>query len=345
MRVNNYTRRTMYKPVPFQVVCRQAGMADVVYDGVWDINRQKGNLITVCTHTFTEATEDGGTAMSANSAARAKALNAEWMANVGEPTAMVATLDSLSGKEGVSVAVCGSHSRTDPIAAADASTVGRAFMDMAVACINAAAAKAPPGTAKNAKAFLSQRVKQLPGTVADLIAHLKAHPRASLSIHPRDHAPGYLVDIATKTPGVRKTALPAMLHFHDKHAYPVKPVAGTVGNARFDSTWLSAKTSSPRDALIKVKAAVEVDGACPFLALDGVKLPPVSHEAFPLACGFFPTDLSAAFHAHRERWAFCHTQMAPSMPPACMVPMVGTFLTGEASIVYLDGVKLTVKAR
>lgn len=353
VQVNNFTRRTMSQPVPFQIVCRQAGMADVVYDGVWGVNRQKGDLITVCKHTFTEVAEGEATEMSANAAARAKALDAEWTAKVGDPTATIATLDSLTDKYGVSVVVCGSGRGGAPTAAAatEPASVGRAFMDMAAASTNAAAAaKASATTAKNGKAFLSQAAKKLPSTVSDLIAHLKASPSASLSIDLRDHAPGYLVDIATKTDGVRKSDVPAPCHFHNKHAYPVKPVAGTVGNARLDATWLGAKMtaktagSGALNRLVKVHAVVDVAGGCPFLALHGAKLPPASPDAFPLAAGFYPTDLAADFHAHRERWTFCHTQMRPSMPPARTVPMVGAFLTGEASVVYLDGVKLTVKA-
>ena len=344
VKVNNFTRRTMSKPIPFQIVCRQAGMADAVYDGVWPVNRRKGDLLTVCKHTFTQVAEGKATEMSVNAAARAKALNAEWTAKVGDPTATVATLDSLAGKHGVSVVVCGSGC-APAAAAAEPASVGRAFMSMAMASTNAAAAAKPP-VAKNGKTYLSQAVKKLPSTVAELMEHIKANPHASLSIHPRDHAPGYLIDIATKTDGVRKSDVPAPCHFHDKHVYPAKPVAGTVGNARFDPTWLGMKTaaSGALGRLVKVHAVVDVPGSCPFLALDGAKLPPASPDAFPLASGFYPTDLATDFHVHRERWTFCHTQMRPSMPKTRGVPMVGTFITGETSVVYLDGVKLTVKA-
>ena len=356
VRVNNYTRRTFGAPVPFQVVCRQAGVPDVVHDGVWGVNRKKGDMITF-THTFTEVGEAGeAPAMSTSAAARAKALDAEWVARVGDPTATVATLDSLTDRHGVGLVICGSGSADSAVpaaAAAEPASVGRAFMQMAVASTNAAAAaKAQPKAAKAgkaAKAYLSQQVKAMPRTVADLMAHLAANPRASLSIHPRDHSPGYLVDIGTKTEGVRKTDLPSPCHYHDKYAHPVKPVAGTVGNARLDAAWLGSNAGGgPRsnlDGRVEVKAIVDVAGSCPFLALHGAKLPPPTRGAPPLASGFYPTDLAASFHAHRERWTFYHTQLAPSMPSSRSLPMVGTFLTGDASVVYLDGVKLKIEAR
>ena len=356
--MNNYTRRTFGAPVPFQVVCRQAGVVDVVHDGVWGINRKKGDMITF-THTFTEAGEAReAPAMSTSAAARAKALDAEWAAKVGDPTATVATLDSLTGKHGVSVVVCGSGSAV-PATAAEPASVGRAFMQMAVASTNsaAAAAKAQLEAAKasktkggKTKAYLSQQVKALPGTVADLVAHLAANPHASLSIHMRDHSPGYLVDIGTKTEGVRKTDLPSSCHYHDKHAHPVKPVAGTIGNARLDASWLGHNVdaldgSRSRSRRVEVKAIVDVAASCPFLALHGAKLPPPTGSAPPLASGFYPTDLAASFHAHRERWTFYNTQLAPRMPSSRSLPMVGTFLTGHVSVVYLDGVRLKIKAR
>ena len=294
--------------------------------------------------------------MSTSAAARAKALDAEWVARVGDPTATVATLDSLTDRHGVGLVICGSgsaDSAVPAVAAAEPASVGRAFMQMAVASTNAAAAaKAQPKAAKAgkaAKAYLSQQVKAMPRTVADLMAHLAANPRASLSIHPRDHSPGYLVDIGTKTEGVRKTDLPSPCHYHDKYAHPVKPVAGTVGNARLDAAWLGRNAGGgPRsnlDGRVEVKAIVDVAGSCPFLALHGAKLPPPTRGAPPLASGFYPTDLAASFHAHRERWTFYHTQLAPSMPSSRSLPMVGTFLTGDASVVYLDGVKLKIEAR
>ena len=149
--------------------------------------------------------------------------------------------------------------------------------------------------------------------------------------------------------GVRKTGLPSPCHYHDKYAHPVKPVAGTVGNARLDALWLGRNAGGgPRsnlDGRVEVKAIVDVAGCYPFLALHGAKLPPPTRGAPPLASGFYPTDLAASFHAHRERWTFYHTQLVPSMPSSRSLPMVGTFLTGGASVVYLDGVRLKIEAR
>ena len=66
----------------------------------------------------------------------------------------------------------------------------------------------------------------------------------------------------------------------------------------------------------------------------------------PLASGFYPTDLSADYHVHRERWAFYHSQLKPRVPTDAKegaVTLVGAFLTGDKAIVYMDGVQLTLK--
>ena len=114
------------------------------------------------------------------------------------------------------------------------------------------------------------------------------------------------------------------------------------------SSLLDAEEAAVDDELRELDALQgDVQALCEMCGtkLHGAKLPPPTRGAPPLASGFYPTDLAASFHAHRERWTFYHTQLAPSMPSSRSLPMVGTFLTGDASVVYLDGVKLKIEAR
>ena len=341
VRVNNFTRRTFDRPVPFQIICRQAGMEDVVYDGVWGTNRAKGNMIDVCMHTFTElpSTVVDAPQMSVKSASRANALDGAWDAAFGVPIATIATADTLSAKPGVDLVRCSTMigART---ASADAAEAGRAFMSLAVSRANGAGGKQG---AK--KAYLSERCSAQPTTVADLVAYLRGHPSASLAVSPRDHSPGYLVDVMTRSEGVRKAGqLPSMCHYTDKHAFPVHPASvgvAPVGNGRLDESWLGR---APENGLVAVSAVATLGGTT-FLALAGAKLPPAGN-AWPVGGGFYPTDLVADFHAHRERWAFLHTQLRPSMPAAEKskeVAMVGTFMVGSKAVVWLNGVKLTLE--
>lgn len=346
VRVNNFTRRTFSKPIPFQIICRQQGMDDVVYDGVWGVNRAKSSFVHVCTHTFGEV-PDSTTAvsMSAKSASRASALDGEWLEHFGDPSAMIATTSTVSHKTGVEVIHCGTGAvRCTAPSAPTPRQVGRSFMDMALSTKDA---NARGGGTK--KPFLSQSCRAQPKTVEELIEHMRMYPTAQLAVHPRDHAPGYLVSVQTKNAGVRKDDLPVPCHYQDKHAFPAKPVAGSgVGNARLDASWLSHTSTN---GFVRVEAVVAYEGGSAFLALQGATLPRQSMRsgrsggsAFPLGSGFYPTDLSAAFVKHRERWTYYHTQLQPSMPPTGSgVPLIGTFLKNEATVVYLDGIKLTLR--
>merc|ERR1711959_309401 len=86
--------------------------------------------------------------------------------------------------------------------------------------------------------------------------------------------------------------------------------------------------------LVRVEAVVSAADSCVFFAVQGATLP-LGVEAFPLASGFYPTALRADLHAHRERWAYFHTQLKPSMPAAGgaskPVPMVGAFMTAATA--------------
>jgi hypothetical protein len=391
--VNNYTRRTNGQPVPFEILCRQQGKEDVVYPGVWETTRQPGNKIEVCRHTFTEVGEIE-IEMSEKAAARAKALNNEWTEKIGDVTAAVATLGEVTDMlESTKTAQVGDDDEASPVrrgrvvvldttqqkravakndpeksatskpSAPDSSATGvsGSFMDLA----NKAATKGNKKTESSAKTestnkrFLSERCRDQPQSLKDLMVYLEEHPATSLKIHARDYAPGYLTMIKTSGSAsfrdIRKASLgPAACHFHDKNSVPVKPVRHTVGNARFDKTWfangeaMDNRAVAGSEGLLAVTALVDdhsFDG-CTFFALQGVTLPKNASSqeaAFPLAGGFYPAELHADFHAHRERWAFCNTQVLPSMPPPTEVAMVGAFVTAESAVVYLDGARMTLR--
>ena len=141
--------------------------------------------------------------------------------------------------------------------------------------------------------------------------------------------------------------VPVACHFEDKHQLPTKPRRGKAGNARFDSTWLPplghAKTSHAVACVVLLK-----DGTW-FIAVQGARLPTATRDAFPLGGGFYPTDLSADYHQHRERWTFLHSQLAPAMPAkrpglkqAVATPLIGAFITTDKATFKLNGTKITV---
>eukprot|EP00239_Pterosperma_sp_CCMP1384_P011847 CAMPEP_0197865012 /NCGR_PEP_ID=MMETSP1438-20131217/43410_1 /TAXON_ID=1461541 /ORGANISM="Pterosperma sp., Strain CCMP1384" /LENGTH=897 /DNA_ID=CAMNT_0043483409 /DNA_START=152 /DNA_END=2845 /DNA_ORIENTATION=- len=447
VQVNNYTIRTRGKPVPFQIICRQAGLADQVYDSAWMPGRSSGEFITVCTHTFHELDEDDSTPeMSANAASRSRALDSEWNACVGTPEATVATLKSLREKENVDVVVCNDGAsgikenvtanqlfmqmanaqpkeekkkqylsencsknpstiqelmefvRTNPAAessstpemSANAASRSRALDSEWNACVGTPEATVatlkslgekenvdvvvcsnsggPSGINENVtanqlfmqmanalkpkknnkKRYLSENCSKNPSTIQELMEFVRTNPDSRLTIVPRDHTPGYLVDIGTSSGNnVRSTDLPAPCHYQAKFQYPVKPVPGadglSIGNARLDEAWFTESSGRSTLDMAGVGAIAKVGGMY-FLAMRDGMLPEggLSGEDYPLGGGFYPTDLKADYHKHRERWTFFHTQLKPVMPTDGSLPMIGTFLTGKSAVVYLDGVKMAV---
>merc|ERR1712232_516229 len=118
-----------------------------------------------------------------------------------------------------------------------------------------------------------------------------------LSIHLRDHTPGYMVRITTKSDDVMKSNLPAPCHYESKFSLPVKPTTvGNVGNARLDQSWIDSPSHNG-NGTVDVCAITQIAGMH-FIALRGAKLPQC--EDFPLGAGFYPTDLRADYHKHRE---------------------------------------------
>jgi len=344
--VNNYTRRTHGQPIHFTIVIREKGLQDVIIESVWTQGRRKGNMLLVTTHTFgsAERKEEEMPALSAKAASRIKANDAHWQANVGEPKAYIATVKDLSDM-GCPVIVCqsgdfkfgdddGEHNDEgyDPEAAAAAasaasSAVGAGLMAMV----------SNAGKQKKEKKLLSDHCAANPTTVEELVTllmkDLDKGKNHDVAIEHRDHAPGYLVDIETKTGKVRKSKAPAACHYQRKFALPSKPVS--TGDARMDRSWGYVRP----DGKVTVGCVTKVEGKY-FFVLEGAKLP--QNESFPLAGGFYPTDLTSDCHVHRERWTYYHSQLKPVLK-GVGTPAIGTFLTGEKTVVYLDGVKMTLR--
>jgi hypothetical protein len=341
--VNNYRRRTHGKPIHFSIVIREKGRPDTVIEDVWTQDRHEGAKLLVTTHTFAlgDRKEEDAPALSTKGASRIEANNDHWQATVGEPKAYVAIVEELPNMgcpvilcqsnnfEPVDVALQGKEKAYDPEAAAAAATAAYAS-----STVNAGLMRMVSSASKQrvkAKQLLSDHCESNPTTVEELVALLQKDLH-DLAVKHRDYSPGYLVDIQTKTP-VRNTKTPAACHFQKKFYPPTKPVS--IGNARMDDSWGSVR----RDGRVPVCCVTKVDGKY-FFVLAGAMLPHT--ESFPLGGGFYPTDLSSCYHVHRERWTYYNSQLKPVIKGEG-TPAIGTFLVGDKAVVYLDGVKLTLR--
>jgi hypothetical protein len=346
--VNNFTRRTV-GPIPFEITCRQVGKPDVVYPGVWPADRRKDDKVTVCTHTFdADDSATGPAQMTGKSAGRTKAQDPDWQQRIGDLTCYLATLEDVQTHPGVKVTVIGEQvtGPVDPEVAGSA--VSQSFLAMAGQAKDRAKAdrakddRANADPTKAGKRYLSEACRSNPATIQDLVTLMEGGGH-SLTIVPRDYIPGYLTKIqptGSDPDVVMRCGGLAQCTYLKKYELPVQPVAGKPSTARFDESWFKPSDGAAPRSLgnVMVKAIVKI-GPYYFFTLPDTKLP--ESQDFPLAGGFYPTDLRPDFHQHRERWTYFHSQLKPGVG-AQGTPMIGTFLTSPEVVVYLDGVKLTI---
>ena len=322
--VNNFTRRTP-GPVPFTVVIREKGLPDKVIEEVWPSGRLKGDKMEIVTHCFTvdQRKVQAEAVLSTKGASRIEANDPHWQNVVGDPRAFIATEQDLADS-GCQVILCSQqrgeqqeerHVDPEAKAASESAAVTSGLMAMM------SNARAPKGSflTTGKKKLLSEHCAAVPTTLEELVALLikdqdkgKKH---DVCIEHRDYSPGYLVDIKTKTDGVRKSKTPVPCHFQRKFELPVKPTS--VGNARMDNTWGSTRP----DGKVAVRCVTKIEGIY-FFVIEGAKLPPQDNMDFPMGGGFYPTDLTSECHVHRERWGYYHSQLKPTIKERAFRPSV-----------------------
>ena len=318
--VDNYTRRTFDKPIQFTIICREVGKPDAFYPGAWTQDMCKGVQLEVCTYTFGTSIEKKGYVMSDNAAARTLAQNKDWENRVGTPVSTIATLETLPPSQTVVNWGMG-------VIMVD----GNGYIDKFMAMALTTKARSQNNDEKK-KSPLWKNCQRNPTTFGELIALLQTGDH-ELIAHGRDFTPGYLTNITTIM-NTRKDDLPICNSYEEKYRHPVKPIKGTIGTARFDNTWNSNKGNDT----YKTLAFVYIRGLW-FAVFEDAVLP--NPLVFPIGGGFYPVDLSADFHQHRERWTFYHTTLRPVMP-VLGTPLVGSFLVGANATFTLDGQEITV---
>ena len=314
--VNNFTRRTFNKDIPFSIHIRQKGNAEIIIDGVWSSDRvagRNGHKTFVGEHTFTSVSSITPE-MSEKAAKRAQIMDPKWNKYMGEPTSKVPILEEInipfwgdwekeSGPEG---------------------DVNSSFMNMAIK-------KKNENGSKNKK-YLSQHEEDKPNTLTKLLSNLDQGVH-SVKVYPRNFSPGYVTEIITKD---KVTKHPFNLcHYEDKFSVPTKPEKN--GNARFNESWF-------KDGIMYRDATVNSFikfGKNWFMVIDGLCLPRGDTD-FPLCGGFRPTNLTANFNDLRDRWTFCNTKVLPTVQDEG-TPMIGSFIVSDTITITVDGIQTTVK--
>lgn len=312
--VNNFTRRTHRKDIPFSIHLRQKGKEEIIIDRVWPVDRRKGDKMLIGEHTFTSVSSIAPE-MSEKAARRAQVLDPKWNQYMGEPSSKVPILEEMSIPAYVWRKSSGPEETVE--------NVNSSFMNMAIKKKNENAPK---------KKYLSQYEASRPDTLTKLLTKLGEGVH-SVKIDPRNFSPGYVTEITTKE---KVTKNPFNLcHYEDKFSVPTKPEKN--GNARFNESWFKNGIMY-RD--VTVNSFIQF-GKNWFMVIDGLHLPRIDSD-FPLCGGFRATNLTTNFHELRDRWTFCNTKILPTIKNEGTL-VIGSFLVSDTVTLTVDGTRTTVK--
>jgi hypothetical protein len=327
--VNNFTRRTQ-APIPFIIILRQKDKPDIVIEETWSTLRRcgrRGDKMLIIKHEFTPITSGVALEMSQKEANRAQVLNGKWNDSMGEPRSEVPAIETFD----LPYHVWEKKVELRPEAHTFTPNVNNTFMNMVKS------AKVNNVNNKRKKGLAEYESERTPPTLTELMTHLYTG-KHRVEFHPRDFSPGYVTKVITKEK-VTKEREYSMCHYNDKFSIPINPVNSSIlpGNARFNRNWFKEGYMKEN---VGVECFINIRNVW-FMVANGTTLP-VNDSDFPLAGGFRPTDLSSHFHDLRDRWAFCNTNVSPTLPESG-TPMIGSFLTGTTVNLTVDGKRITVK--
>jgi hypothetical protein len=191
------------------------------------------------------------------------------------------------------------------------------------------------------KDFVSLLIDTEPGvftgeiTLGGLIEVLNNGQSHNLEVNHRAISPGYCTRLFTENAKVIRYGL-SLNCYLEKFQFPRKPVNGDISNAKLDGSWFCSGVNLDR---LEVLSIIRI-GDSVFIVLNGATLSN-SSEDFPLGGGFYPTNLRADFHHHRERWGCLHSTLKPTMSDTG-TPLIGGFLLDSRMNFILDGMEIVV---
>ena len=317
--VNNFSSKTIHRhDIPFQILIKREGRADVVHDGVWPASKPDNttlnshNMIRVCSVRFDEY-DPPDVEMSVHEARRTVAHQPDWDERIGNPVVRVALASDMPGK--YKYLTVSSASLGTPRVA----VVG---------------ARAPSLVAQFDRLAL-QKCKQkdklrIPSSFVTLQSFFEFVLEHDLPVKLRvdQVSVGYYTMIGTKTPVVHG---PSPCHYRDVGRLPTMPTSR--GNARGNREFFPGLNEL--DVVDAVGVVLDSTHNTCFVALRGARLPPVDSQTFPLGSGMYATSLKPEAHVHRSKFHTIGTLLKPEAPKiadAKDAPLIGGFLFGHNEV-------------
>ena len=314
--VNNYSRKTHNKDIPFTIIIHQEGKNDIIIERTWPPNRRCGEKMKIIEHSFTQV-DNPTLEMSTKAASRANVVNDEWNQFFGTPTSIIPNVEDIDIPAYVWDKKVINHQTNTNLN----------FMNLVQ--------ETNQKKETSRKLFLSERESnKIPTILSELLRYMSEGSH-TLEVYPRSFAPGYVTEIKTKQT-VMKTKY-SLNHYKEKGHIPNKPTEN--GTTRISSSWFNSRT---------IGSSVEVDsivqfGKNWFIVIKDMCLP-TNDPDYPLCGGFHPGKLLPTFHnKHNYQWTFCNTQILPSISSTQGTPLIGSFLVSDEVEFILNGQKIKVK--
>lgn len=156
----------------------------------------------------------------------------------------------------------------------------------------------------------------------------------------KDIVPAYVTNPITSTGTIVSRNVNSICVYHSQNEFPIKPDSTLKSLARLDQSWIDL-TEDDNESIkntiinnsIKILAILEINNEL-FFALDKLKLP--NSNNFPLAGGFYGSDLLPNFHEHRSQYGCCHSLVKPFFDKKeNNISLIGTVLSSITTIELL----------
>lgn len=354
VRVNNYDMKNSYEDIPFQVVVKNIGNKDEIYEGVWQAFRGSNDqsdiesMIKVAEVDFYSALKSTPVVITEKKARAYQAQDPDFTAKIGDnPTSVVCTSTECEGFRKISTKITVSTAKSTAglprpsiygRRARSAHSM-RATEPSAVEMFKQMTQKVLPAKeTKSQQLFIPTSFPNLDEMFAFVFEN---QGKVKLSLQINQVSPGFMVNVKTAGNVVYN---PVAVHYRDYGHLPMEPTYRGPARGGTNQEWFSGKNFLDTVNVIGVYRKTSANKApmC-FVALEDAHLPSAS-RTYPVvgASGMYPTVLHPSAHIHRSKFHSVGTMIAPTMPITSGTAMIGGFLFGNNEEFYINDVKVRV---
>lgn len=354
VRVNNYNMKNAREDVPFQVVIKNQGNPDDIYDGVWKSSMgsneecEISQMIKVAEVNIHSALKSTPVVISEKKAKAFQAQDPDFMAKIGPNPKSVVCTDAecegyrkISTKITVSTVPTTSHRPKPSIYGRRARSAHTSVESTptAVEIFNQMSQNVIPVSGKKSEELV---IPTSFVNLEEMFTYVFEHQgEVILSLQINQVSPGFMVNVKTVGNVVYN---PVPVHYRDYGQLPMEPTYRGPARGGVDGEWFSGKNFLDTVNVTGVWSKISPNKAPMwFVTLEDAHIPSIS-TIYPVlgASGMYPTVLHPSAHVHRNKFHAVGTMIKPSMPITSGTAMIGGFLFGNNEEFFLNDVKVKV---